>query len=179
MFRELLSFGDFNVSYLSAAKKGSVWYERPAPDWIEPYPFSEGEHAEYNVWDNCIFLLLKGKVSTESRRHHSVNYVAGQGMHMTRSKERYKITTLEDNTESVCIYSTKKLIYNRSLVSLNSGEQVTLNGLDKESFYFVAKGKVQINDKESQAFDMITVKEKESVTVKCIEDCYVLRIWEK
>lgn len=178
MFKQFLNFEDFTISYLHAEKKGSVWYEGTSPEWAEPYPYSEGEHAEYNVWDNCIFLLISGKMSTESRRHHSVKYVAGQGMHMTRSKGRYKITTLENNTESVCITPNKKIIYQRSLASLNSGESIKFPVVSSESFCFVAKGKVKINGKQTQAFDMIKYEPNEIVEINCIEQCYVLRMWE-
>lgn len=178
MFKQNLNFNDFTISYLHAAKKGSVWYEGPAPDWAQPYPYSEGEHAEYNVWDNCIFLLINGKMSTESRRHHSVKYVAGQGMHMTRSKGRYKITTLEDNTESVCITPHKKIVYQRSLASLNPEEIIQFPTVASESFCFVAKGKIKINQTETQAFDMIKFEPNQPVTIECIEQCYVLRMWE-
>lgn len=178
MYRQVIEYADFSVVYLSSLRANSVWYEGEAASWLPAYPGSEGEHADYNVYDDAIFLVVSGKINTQNSKHHDVEYVAGQGMHMTRSKTRYRITALEDKTTSVCLKPKNQIIYNRSLVTLNAGETTTLEIVPAVSHYFIAKGKVKINGIEKSGFQMIKFPANEAITVECLEDCYVLRAWE-
>lgn len=178
MYRQVIEYADFSVSYLSSLRANSVWYEGPAADWLPPYPGSEGEHAEYNVYDDSIFLVISGKISTRNMKHHDVDYVAGQGMHMTRSKTRYRIVTLEDATTSVCLKPKAKIIYERSLVSLNAGETTRIDPMYRDNQFFIAKGKVKINGIERTPFHMMKVVANTPITIECLEECYVLRMWE-
>jgi len=168
----------FTIRYASTLSNKTSWYDGPAPSWVPVYAHTtDPEAKEWFRYQPNIFMVTNGSVLIQNKKHPDFIFTKGQGTSMTRSKTIYKLTAIEDNTSWFCLIPKKNMIYQRSIMSLNSGDTISETN-NQETFYFVATGKININTTDRQTFSLIKFGANEVVNLTALEDSYLIKIWE-
>jgi hypothetical protein len=167
-------FPAFNVFYGTCLLKDTTWFDGPVADWVPKYTDSPNKFLYFQP---IIFLVTQGSVKFENKKCNDI-FTKGQGLSSVRMSGRYRMSALEDNTSIVCMTPKNKVIYNRTLINLNSNEEYKIEAQDTNVYYFVASGKITINGVEKSQTNMINVEANIPVTIQAIEDSYIIKIWK-
>ena len=84
---------------------------------------------------------------------------------------------LEDGTAWFCVSPKKQIIYNRSVIMVNTGDTY-IDTSEKEVYYFVASGKTFINGTEKTPLNYIKISANTQVLITAEEDSYLIKVWE-